>query len=399
MLKRYGVDNTLKSSDLRKKFINTMIDRYGVSYTVQSEELRQKFIKSKRNNHFEVFTALLKSKNIECLSSKQEYLDYKPLKLKCLTCGYSWVSDSSIVASKQFCEKCKDKATRCRSNKELEVLNYIRTLYNGKIIHNIKTIIYPLELDIYLPDKKLAFEFNGIYWHSENAGTALTYHFLKTKECNHLGIRLIHIFEHEWDFKREKIKALIRSALGLYSTKIYARKCNIKKISTQEYELFLIENHLQGSVKSSIRYGLFFNNELVSVAGFGQSRYKKDEIELHRFCTKTDYQVVGGFSKLLKYACKENNIKSLISYIDLAHYSGRGYKKIGFEKVSITKPSYVYINGTTVLSRYQCQKHKLSKLLGKNYNQNLTETENMMLNKYLKVYDAGTLKVVYNYKD
>lgn len=399
MLKRYGADNTLKSKALKEKFTKTMIDKYGVPYAAQSDEIKHKFIKSKRNNHFDVFTAILRSKDIECLSSKQDYMEYKPVKLKCAVCNHAWIADSSVVASKLFCEKCKDKATRCRSNKEIEVLNYIRSLYSGKIIHNTKQAISPLELDIYLPEKHLAIEFDGNYWHSENIGTASTYHFEKTKLCNHAGIRLIHIFEYEWDFNQKKIKALIRSALGLYKTRLYARQCVVKPISSKDYRVFLSEYHLQGAVNSSIRYGLFYKDELVSVVGFGKSRYKASETELLRFCTKSDYQVIGGFSKLITHACKLNNMHSFISYIDLAHFHGRGYKKVGFEKVSVTKPSYVYIKGNSVLSRYQCQKHKLEKLLGTAYNESLTETENMVLARYMKVYDSGTLKVVYNYKD
>ena len=397
MLERYGVDNTLKSKELRKKFIKTMINKYGVPYSAQSEEIRRKFINTKRNHHFDIFTAILKSKDIECLSNKQDYIDYKPIHLKCLICSYTWQVSASDIASKIVCECCKDKALHCRSNKEVEVLNYIKSLYHGKIIHNTKQVIYPLELDIYLPKKKLAFEFNGTYWHSENAGMTPKYHFYKTQQCNHSGIRLVHIFEHEWDFNQKKVKALIRSALGLYKIRIYARQCSIKEISSNDYELFLLENHLQGTVNSSIRYGLFYKNELISAIGFGKSRYIKDEVELYRYCTKADYQVIGGFSKLVKYACRAANISTFSSYIDLAHFSGRGYKKIGFKKVSVTKPSYLYIKGSNILSRYQCQKHKLKKLLGSDYHQDLTETENMMLARYLKVYDAGTLKVVYNY--
>lgn len=161
MLKRYGADNTLKSKALKEKFTKTMIDKYGVPYAAQSDEIKHKLIKSKRNNHFDVFTAILRSKDIECLSSKQDYIEYKPVKLKCAVCNYTWIADFSVVASKLFCEKCKDKATRCRSNKEIEVLNYIRSLYSGKIIHNTKQAISPLELDIYLPEKHLAIEFDA----------------------------------------------------------------------------------------------------------------------------------------------------------------------------------------------------------------------------------------------
>lgn len=393
MLERYGVDNTLKSKSLRNKFTNTMISRYGVPYTAQSEDLKKKFIKSKRNNHFEVYKSILGLKNIDCLSSKENYISYKPMRLQCRSCGYTWLEEPTSITTCIICKECKAKNLACSSLEEKDLLSYISSLYSGKIVSNTRAVITPYELDIYLPEKKLAFEFNGTYWHSENLGLDPNYHFHKTKLCNQLGIRLIHIFEYEWMYNQNKIKNLIKSALGIFEHKLYARNCKIKDISSKDYEIFLIENHLQGSVKSSIRYGLFYNNELVSVIGFGKSRYKKDELELHRYCVKAGYQIIGGFSKLIKDVCKLENIKKFISYIDLAHFSGKGYKKVGFTKVSISKPSYVYIKEEQILSRYQCQKHKLKSLLGDSFDPKLSESDNMMLANYKKIYDSGSLKV------
>ena len=197
-----------------------------------------------------------------------------------------------------------------------------------------------------------------------------------------------------WAFNQEKIKSLIKSALGIFDVRLYARKCTIKEISSAEYKEFLELYHLQGAVNSSVRYGLFYKDELVSVIGFGKSRFKKGEIELHRYCVKAGYQIVGGFSKLIKHACKEYQIKEFISYIDLAHFNGTGYKKAGFKKIEVTQPSYIYIRGDEIKSRMQCQKHKLEAFL-EEYDPNLSEYENMLLNDWDRVYDCGNLKVKY----
>ena len=197
-----------------------------------------------------------------------------------------------------------------------------------------------------------------------------------------------------WAFNQEKIKSLIKSALGIFDVRLYARKCTIKEISSAEYKEFLELYHLQGAVNSSVRYGLFYKDELVSVIGFGKSRFKKGEIELHRYCVKAGYQIVGGFSKLIKHACKEHQIKEFISYIDLAHFNGTGYKKAGFKKIEVTQPSYIYIRGDEIKSRMQCQKHKLEAFL-EEYDPNLSEYENMLLNDWDRVYDCGNLKVKY----
>lgn len=54
------------------------------------------------------------------------------------------------------------------------------------------------ELDVYVPGRKLAFEYDGLYWHSEEAGRGRGYHLAKTEACEKAGIRLVHVLESEW---------------------------------------------------------------------------------------------------------------------------------------------------------------------------------------------------------
>ena len=77
------------------------------------------------------------------------------------------------------------------------ILLDIKEVYSGQIDTNTRKIIKPLELDFYLPDLKLAIEFNGTYWHSKNAGKDKEYHLNKSILCREKGIRLIHIYEFE----------------------------------------------------------------------------------------------------------------------------------------------------------------------------------------------------------
>lgn len=398
MIERYGVDNAAKSELIRSITKQRLKERYGVQNAFLIKEVQEslpdKIRYSKRKKYYEFFKESLdKLKNIELISTKEEYLAIRPLQFRCKNCGTIWVDEPN--KSNYGLVSCPICVRSTTSQGEVDIAYYIKDLYSGSVITHSRSIIKPLELDIYLPEKRLAFEFNGTYWHSDRCIHESNYHFQKTKLCNRLGIRLIHIFEYEWMYKQEKIKALIRSALGLFEKKIYARQCTVKSIDSKTYSEFLELYHLQGSVKSSIRYGLFYQDELVAVIGFGQSRFKKGELELHRYCVKADYQIIGGFSKLIKHSCQESNIKEFVSFIDLAHYNGKGYKKIGFTKVSVTKPSYVYVKGDQILSRIYCQKHKLKKLLGDQYNPEYTESQNMTLAGYYKIFDSGNLKVKY----
>ena len=174
-------------------------------------------------------------------------------------------------------DRIKNKNTICiicnkinsSSDAQEQLYNYIKTIYNGIILKNNRSIING-ELDIYLPELQIAIEFNGIYWHSDIYKDK-NYHINKTNECINLNIKLIHIWEDEWLQKKEIILSRIKNLIGI-SNKIYARKCIIKEIDNKEYKLFIEENHLQGFVGAKIKLGLFHNNEIVSVMSFGNLR-------------------------------------------------------------------------------------------------------------------------------
>jgi hypothetical protein len=200
---------------------------------------------------------------------------------------------------------------------------------------------------------------------------------------------LLHVWDDLWISRKSIYKSIIASSLGVYNQKIYARECIYREIGNDEYRIFLEKNHIQGAVNSNLRLGLFYNGELVQVAGWGKSRFKKGEYELHRVCSKLNTQIVGGFSKLIKHS----KLKTFISYVDRSLYDGKGYTACGFKILSITPPGYFYWSDTKGrLSRSKAQKHKLSKLL-KNYNKDISELENLHNNEYMRVYDCGNFKV------
>jgi hypothetical protein len=94
--------------------------------------------------------------------------------------------------------------------------------------------------------------------------------------------------------KKDIVKSVIKNNLSQISNKIYGRKCKIKSVETDEKNQFLLKNHLQGKDNASISYGLYYNDELVSLMTFGKSRFdKKIEYEMYRFCNKLDCVIIG----------------------------------------------------------------------------------------------------------
>lgn len=283
-------------------------------------------------------------------------------------------------------EYSKQNHSKGTSLKEQKLVEYIKSI-EEKVLVNTKKIITPLQLDAYVENKKVAFEFNGNYWHSSEF-LGKNYHIDKTNKCKHLGIRLIHIFEYQYDTKKDIMLSIINSSLGKYERKIYARSCVLGVPSKEEVKEFLNKNHIQGFINSSYQLGLYYNRELVQLICIGKSRFKKNDYELYRMCTKLNTQVVGGFSKLLK----NQPYDELYSYIDLSKFTGDSYFKIGFDLVSISPPSYVYVRGNNIYSRFMFQKHKLKDFLDK-FDENLSEEENARNNHYYRIYDCGTMKV------
>lgn len=301
-------------------------------------------------------------------------------------------SEISLKELRQLDKKFQKEAKIYNSKYEAELHEWLKEIYQGEILDNKYGIIKDdtkKQLDFYIPEKNLAIEFNGDYWHSVNTGRDPNYHLNKTKLCQEKGIRLIHIFEYEWNSKKDILKSIISSALGIYESRIYAKSCEVKEVNSKEARQFLEENHLQGFISSKYRIGLYFENQLVQILCFGNSRFKKNETELLRMCTKLNYQVVGGFSKLLKYQPYDN----FVSYVDLSKFSADGYLKNNFKIIGQSGPNYKYLQGENVLNRFNAQKHKLQKLLGDNFDKNKTETQNMQDAGWWKVYDCGNLKL------
>jgi hypothetical protein len=239
------------------------------------------------------------------------------------------------------------------------------------------------ELDLYVAEKKVAVEHNGLYWHSGDQHR----HLSKSVECEELGIQLFHVTDWEWTHKQEIIKSMLRSKLGM-CRRVYARKCSLSEVSSREARAFLNENHLQGWTASSYYLGLYEGKTLVMMVSAGRSRFDKaSSVELHRLAAARGVTVVGGGTRLLKHL--QTLVSGpIISYCDRAKSTGAGYLAMGFELVRTTAPGYFWTNGTEVISRFQCQRTRLKRwLVG--YDSALNERANMTAAGFKQYWDCG----------
>lgn len=310
------------------------------------------------------------------------------VKVKCNECGRTFeIEANSFLSGKHGCPY-----HNCNSSiKEKEIAEYISSL-GITVLTNDRTTLNGTELDVFVPDFNIAFEFDGIFWHNELYKDE-NYHVTKTNKCAEQGIRLVHIFEDEWIYKKDIWKSMIANLLNKTEYRIYARKCSVNEVSAKEATTFLDSNHIQGKCGSTIRYGLYYNDELVSLMTFGKTRHfigsSRHEYELLRFCNKLNTNVVGGASKLFSHFVKEHNPMSVVSYADRRWSTGNLYKKLGFQIYNISKPNYFYVIDNKRHNRFNFRKS----VLMKKYNcpKEMSEREFCNSQKWWRIYDCGSL--------
>lgn len=280
---------------------------------------------------------------------------------------------------------------------ETEIKEFIKSL--GFEANTDRKILNGKEIDVLIPSLKIAFEIDGLRWHNEIT-KGNNYHLRKTEQCKDCGISLYHIFEDEWEFKRDIVESRIRNILNCTQNKIFARKCQIKTVDKPIAMRFLDDNHLQGKCGSIINYGLYYNNELVSLMTFGKQRKNMgrndtgNTYELIRFCNKLNTNVVGGASKLFKHFIKEFNPSSVISYADRRWSNGDLYTKLNFSHVHNSRPNYFYIIGHKRKNRFGFRKDILVK---EGYDANKSEHQIMFDRGIYRIYDCGTM--LFEYKN
>lgn len=274
-----------------------------------------------------------------------------------------------------------------------EIVDFIKSVYDGDVIVNDKKQLSGLELDIFIPAKKFAIEYNGLYWHSFNKNETIeekNRHLNKRNKCVDAGINVFFIWEHAWRDKKDILKSMIKSKLGL-NKKIYARNCKIQYIDDCSYKNFMDSNHLQGSVGSLVKIGLLFNDDLVCSISF--KKHNKYQWEVSRFATLLGHNVVGGMGKLLNRFCIDYDPTTIMTYASMDYSNGDVYQKVGFDIIGLSKPGYFYYKNGIVYSRQKFQKHKLITKLD-SFNKDLSESANMFNNGYRRLWNCGNIKLV-----
>lgn len=318
-------------------------------------------------------------------------VSYPKVLINCKEHGKFWQGTSQHLQGLR-CPSCANTHSKVGT----AFVDYICSLTEG--VREMKSLVGSTKLrwDVGVPSKGLAFEFHGLYWHSEEHKDR-SYHLSKHLQGLASGFRTIHIFEDEWVERQEAVKALLRNSLGLSCQKVFARKTKLVEVSAQTATKFLEANHIQGATSSSLYLGLSYHDELVAVLGYalrasgrGQKNSKTDA-EITRYATSV--KVSGGFTKLLRgLTLKEPKLTKLYTFSDVRAFTGKMYEIAGFTKVAVLPVDYFYVRYGKRQHKCTLQKSAFKKNPKLLYDPTLTERELAELNNFYRVYDCGKLK-------
>lgn len=408
MMETYGVANPMHSESCKNKIKQTCQSKYGVANPMQLDHVKQKVKDTTMKNHGA--DHLMRDKEYAKLvgiQRKQNY--YEPMVFQRIH-DKDWLSTQntsgkSVVEIANNLGVSASNLSKYYHKHQLPIIKHSMSFIEKRLSEHFAnqgvalitrdcSIIPPKELDIVFPDAKLAIEINGAYWHSEQFHKDSKFHLNKTNSAAAAGYELWHFWDWELNTDWHKIINRISTRLG-HNTKIAARKLSVHAIDYKEKSHFFNQWHLQNDCTSTINLGLKDSQgQLLMAASFGTSRFnKKFDWELLRLCSKDNISVTGGASKLLHHFV-ENHMyvdQKLVSYCNLRWSNGNVYRNCGFQLVGQSDPSYVYVKaGKYAASRYQFQKHKMSKCL-ENFDPTLSEKDNAQQNGYYRAWDCGNL--------
>lgn len=398
----------------RKRF-----DELNALRTIVDDGTRESYMKIVRkltNDNYKLYKNIINPDGFErVLSGRDGYhLDHIVAVTKCYRAGVPAQECAAIYNLRMI--RWQENAKKWAKPTE-EIPVQLRKYFKieNKLHDKIKDILYEHTYDTYfqLNDMNYDFKIDNVLIKICPFSDYLE-QFLKTKSfltelrnnATGNGYSCLIIFENEIvdDTKFNIVKSRIYNKLKNTSiTKIYARKCDIVEISTQDKTIFLDRSHLQGATSSLYNYGLMYNNEIVASMTFSPSRSflsgngNSDVAELVRYATKPHVNVVGGASRLFKHFIKNNTgkFKHIISYSDLRWGDGKMYEQLGMQYKKTTQPNYWYLINGTLKHRYAFSKHKIKIKFSDVFDENLSEYANMRKLGYDRIWDCGSKLFTY----
>lgn len=303
--------------------------------------------------------------------------------------GHDWVASPSD-RKRTGCPECVAKSYVSAGEQELyeTLIKYVPDL-----VSTYREAPSIVELDMYSPSKRVAIEYNGLFWHSEACKPRL-YHYDKMLACEAANIELLTVWEDDWQLKPRVVLNQILSKLGvLQQEAVSARSCSVVRLDLKDARTFLDSNHIQGSCLASAYLGLLdLQKNIRAVLAITKTRAAGTTYRIDRYATNAN--VRGGFTKLLTHAERTYSIDSWITFADKMHSNGGLYISSGFEGAGDVPPDYKYHYRNKRVHKFNFRKDRIKKNPDLKHEEGLTELELTKLNNINRIWDAGKIKFV-----
>jgi hypothetical protein len=372
ILKRYGVEHYSSTQDFQEKRSTTMLERYGVEYYSQTPQYKQD-----QRQHYNLL------RDESTIAELARHYDV------CNTTLHNVYRDYGEDAVFEYCRQNSGKK-RIFST-ELAMINLLIDQFENltKFDRFAPNCRYKPDFKLEKNGKILYVNIDGLYDHSIEGRSVKgrkDYHLKMRERLKQNEDTLFQFREDELRDRPFIVKSIILNYFGVHNKKYNARALEIKEVSKKDVESFFKENHLMGSHQSAKGFGLYADDELVSLMSV---RYqKKGTLEIARFGSKNFCSVRGGFSKLLKHVEKLYQPKITMSFCDLRYASGMSYDKLGFALESTTL-GFEWTDKVKTYNRLRCRANMDER--------GLSQEEHAKELKWSKIYDAGQAKYVKRY--
>lgn len=374
-LEIYGVDNPFKDIE---KIRQSYIDKYGVDHPMKVDSVKQKMIS---HTDYEALITKTHQTNLErygvsnaatlpeCRQRIRDSLNKTFMEKYGCTCY--WTS------------KDRTKAYNCVHSKPNELFANLLNTNDIDFEREFPLIrkVFDFKVGKNLIEINPSATHNSTWSIFTQEGLDKDYHRDKSQLAEDNGYRCIHVWD--WD-DIDKIIMQLKPR-----ETVYARKCEVRDVDLSTTREYLNTYHLQGYARDSIRLGLYYDDELVSIMTFGKPRYNKNyEYELIRYCSS--YNVLGGAEKLFCYFVKHYDPQSIISYCDWSKFNGDVYIKLGFtfKGYSIGKHWYNMKTGKHITDNLLRQRG-FDQLFGTNYGKGTSNEVLMLEAGFVEIFDAG----------
>jgi hypothetical protein len=346
-LEKYGVQYVVQNKDIRIKINNTNLQKYGNKSSLQGDDIKEKIKITMFKKYGCVFyfdfdrqkyINEIKRKKIQNIKNKYpnilNIISGVTYTVKCDNeCEHDFEIDSHnfyqrIRYNTIICTIC-NPIDKLNSGKEIEFIKFISDNYSGKIIKNSR-ILDGKEIDVFLPELNIGFEFNGLYWHSEEFKEN-NYHKDKVDLANTKGIKLFHVYEDDWTYKKDIMKNDILRLLK----PINKEKINIFETDEELSNLYISNNNLYDYEKSNLNICVTnSDNEIINLMSL---KKWKDKYQILRL-TGDDY-----FDDIFKYLIENYKPKTIIGSINKDWDLYNFYERNNFIIESETEPTFNYI--------------------------------------------------------